>query len=247
MDVSNHLCITFDVDWAHPEVLKDTVDLIENRGLRCTFFCTHAGIDLPGHERAVHPNFRRNGDTMRAYLGPEDDERVFRHVVARTKSFCPEARGARSHSLLYDSSLMAIYAEQHLSYDSTYALPLATGLRPVLKERGVLEMPIYYMDHIDVMEHQTGFALPGLQLGRPGLKVFDFHPIHIFLNTVSEEHYAQSRAYQRDPDALRKLRHDGAGVRTLFERLLDHVATSTVLTHTTMGELEEQWRSSEAR
>ncbi|MCA9535282.1 MAG: hypothetical protein KC593_16430 [Myxococcales bacterium] len=242
MNFADHFCITFDVDWAHPEVLADTVRLVESRGLACTFFCTHAGIELPGHERALHPNYRLGGDTMRAYDGPPDDERIFRHVVARTKSFCPEAVGARSHCLFYDSSLMAVYAEQGVEYDSTYALPLSAGLAPVWKERGVLEMPIYYMDHIDLMGAQTGFELAGLQLDRPGLKVFDFHPIHVFLNTHTEAHYAESRAVQRDPDALLKKRHPGPGVRTLFEQLLDYVATASV-THSTLADVNRAARA----
>ncbi|MCA9578859.1 MAG: hypothetical protein R3B40_01590 [Polyangiales bacterium] len=242
MNFAHHFCISFDIDWAHPEVLADTVRLVESRGLSCTFFCTHEGIELPGHERALHPNYRLGGDTMRAYDGPPDDERIFRHVVARTKSFCPEAVGARSHCLFYDSSLMAVYAEQGIEYDSTYALPMASGLEPVWKERDIVEMPIYYMDHIDMMGGLTGFDIRGLPLSQPGLKVFDFHPIHVFMNTPSEAFYAENRAYQRDPDALLARRYQGKGVRTIFEQLLDHVAGGSV-THSTLGEVNRLVRS----
>jgi hypothetical protein len=29
-----------------------------------TFFATHSGIDVNGHERALHRNFRSSGDTI---------------------------------------------------------------------------------------------------------------------------------------------------------------------------------------
>ena len=55
-------------EWAHPLVLTDLVALLDEAGVAGTFFVTHQGITLPGHERGLHPNFRRNGDTYRALL-----------------------------------------------------------------------------------------------------------------------------------------------------------------------------------
>ena len=41
--------ITIDVEWACREAVTDTLRLLDDRGLRATFFCTHAGIEVPGH------------------------------------------------------------------------------------------------------------------------------------------------------------------------------------------------------
>jgi hypothetical protein len=60
----NDVVISIDVEWAHPEVQADVVRLLAERNLRATFFCTHAGISVPGHERALHPNFRRRGNSL---------------------------------------------------------------------------------------------------------------------------------------------------------------------------------------
>ena len=54
------ICFTVDVEWAHPAVLQDVRDLFDMHGVRATFFCTHAGIDVGPHERGLHPNYRRN-------------------------------------------------------------------------------------------------------------------------------------------------------------------------------------------
>src|SRR5438105_1967711 len=110
------ICLSCDVEWAAPEVLDDLRALFDERGLKATFFCTHPGIDVGCHERAIHPNFRGNGDTLKLLRsGKEldscfaDDGEIFRHVVATTISFAPEAKGVRGHSLHYDSLLVSIY------------------------------------------------------------------------------------------------------------------------------------------
>ena len=225
------ICLSVDVEWAGPEVLADTLVLLAERGLRATFFCTHAGIEAPGHERGLHPNFRRNGDTVRALrasAGPSwsdlGDASIYEHVVRTTRAFCPEAVGVRAHSLFYESDLLPIYRQSGLQYDSSYFLPLAPGLRPLWKEADMLEIPIYYMDHCDLAEQASGFRLEGLRLAQPGIKVFDFHPNLIFLNAATTAQYMASKPYYHDADRLRRLRHPRRGVRTLFLELLDFIA-----------------------
>ncbi len=60
----HQVAVTIDVEWAHPEVLDDILRLIAERNLRATCFCTHAGIVMPRHERALHPNFRRQRNSL---------------------------------------------------------------------------------------------------------------------------------------------------------------------------------------
>ena len=100
------LCFSVDVEWAHPAVLNDLRQLFDQAGIAATFFVTHEGVVTPGHERALHPNFRRNGDSYRALLTSGDDpaaeSEVQRFILERTLSFAPEAKGLRTHSLYYD-------------------------------------------------------------------------------------------------------------------------------------------------
>src|SRR5207248_91747 len=187
-------------EWAAPDVLADLVRSLDERGLRATFFCTHPGVEVGNHERGLHPNFRRHGDTLRGLrdrLGAGydalDEVDIYRHVVGVTHAFCPEAIGVRGHSLFYDSQLMAIYRDSGLEYDSTYALPLTPGLLPIRKEYDILELPIYYNDHFDVKAQATGFELERLRLDAPGLKVFNFHPNLLFLNAATDEQYLISK------------------------------------------------------
>jgi hypothetical protein len=113
---SGTICFTVDVEWAHPAVLQDVRDLFDMHGVRATFFCTHAGIDVGPHERGLHPNYRRNGTALSelgARIGPAAMAEVvegdlYRHVLRTTLDFAPEAKGARSHSLFYDSQMIPV-------------------------------------------------------------------------------------------------------------------------------------------
>lgn len=243
-DFGNLICLTIDVEWACAEVLADVRRQLDDRNIRGTFFCTHPGVDVGPHERGLHPNFRRQGDTMKA-LGQQADDMpestILRHVLETTHTFCPEATGVRTHSLFYDSELMPIYQSLGLQYDSSYLLPFASHLAPVQKEHGVLEFPIYYMDDFDLVANATGFRIEALHLDRPGLKVFDFHPNMLFINAETRDRYMRSKEFYHQPEALMDMRFGGKGVRTLFAELLDTIVARGFTT-TTLGEANRAWR-----
>jgi hypothetical protein len=244
----NLICLSVDVEWAGAELLADVVGLLDAHGVRATFFCTHAGVDVGGHERALHPNFRRNGDALRTLhdscgaVAALTDLDVYRHVVRAAKAFCPEAIGVRAHSLHCDTHLTGVYAAEGLQYDSSYSMSLVENLRPFWKEHRVLEIPIYYMDHLDLMEEATGFLLSRLRLDQPGLKVIDFHPNLVFTNAPTQGHYEETKSVYGNPARLRAVRHPGRGVRTLLLDLLDHI-TRTSLPTATLGEVNRLWRT----
>ncbi len=243
------ICVTVDVEWAHEEVLADLVHLLDAHNVRATFFCTHPGIAVPGHERALHPNFRRGGDIihdLRAKLGADfadlADTDLYAHVLEVTRTFCPEAKGVRAHSLRYDTELLSLYHRQKLEYDSSYAMLLVENLRPFWKEHDMVELPIYYMDHLDLVTPRTGHELVHLRLDEPGLKVLDFHPNIVFTNAPTSGFYESTKPFYRNVDRLRSARHAGRGVRTLFLEFLEHLASRQLAT-ATLGEVNNEWRS----
>ena len=238
----NTICVSVDVEWAHEEVLADVLRLLDEHRVRATFFCTHAPIDVGEHERGLHPNFRRDGDTARGLRECLTDREVYRGVVRATRDFCPDAVGVRAHSLHFDTQLAEVYSDEGLQYDSSYCLPLVEHLRPFWKERDLLEIPIYYMDHLDLISASTKFAVSGLQLDRPGFKVLDFHPNLVFTNAPSCAHYEHTKSFYRDPERLQAARHAGRGVRTLLMDLLAWIERTGVPTMT-LGEVNRMWRT----
>jgi peptidoglycan/xylan/chitin deacetylase (PgdA/CDA1 family) len=243
----NTICFTVDVEWATDEILADLRRLFDEHRVRATFFVTHAGVETPGHERGLHPNFRRNGDSyqqLREIHGGDltlSDEEIHAHIVSHTLSFAPEAKGLRTHSLHYDSTLLPLYRRLGLEYDCSYQMPLVEGLRPFWKQHEIVEIPTYYADHFDLMTSATGFDVAALRLDRPGLKVFDFHPNIVYLNARNEVDYVATKSFYRDPERLLAARQPGKGIRTLLLDLLETVSARQLPT-ASAGEIGALWR-----
>jgi hypothetical protein len=245
----NSVVLSFDVEWANAAIVNDVVRELDKRNLVGTFFCTHEGINVPGHERGLHPNFRRDGDTIRqirdqnpADFADMSDDDIIRQVLKTTHEFCPEAVGLRTHSLYFELKLLAIMKELDFAYDSSCFLPMQSNISPFSAMWGVTEIPIYYMDHMDLVNGQSGFRLPELKLDQKGLKVFNFHPALIYLNAEDDARYQNSKPDYANPEAFKNHRYDGRGTRSLFLDLIDAIASGN-LTTTTMGELCKSWKS----
>lgn len=243
------ICFSVDVEWAAAPVLDDLRRMLDAHGVRATFFVTHAGVAVPGHERGLHPNFRRNGDTMKRLAAshggrtdhlPEED--VYRHVVDTTLAFAPEAKGVRAHSLHYDSTLMPVYRSAGLEYDCSFLTPLVPGLRPFWKEHGMVGLSTYWADHFDIMSGATGFELARLRLDRPGVKLLDLHPNIVYVNAADNAAYMATKPFYHDPDRLLAHRNPGRGIRTLLLDLLEHIVARGLPVATT-GEVNALWRT----
>ena len=238
------ICLTMDVEWADAAVLADFCALLDQRGLKATFFVTHDGVAVPGHERGIHPNFRASGDVMKAARAAAglDEAALHERVVAGFKAFAPEARGVRAHSLYYDSTLLPIYQRHGLEYDSSYQIPLVPGLAPFWKEHDLLELPIYFNDYFELKTGATGCRLDKLALEAEGLKVINFHPNIVFLNAVTVAQYEATKGFYRDPERLLAARQTGRGIRSLALDLLDRIAAAGLPTMT-LGEINTLWRA----
>src|SRR5262249_50748614 len=99
-----------------------------------------------------------------------------------------------------------------------------------------------YGDHFDVMTGATGFDVAALALDRPGLKVFDFHPNIVYLNSSGDAAYMATKNFYHDPERLLAAREPGRGARTLLIDLLAAVSSRRLPT-ATVGEVNAHWRS----
>ena len=67
----NKLFLTFDIDWAHDDVIWDSFRLVESYGVETTWFVTHKtsfiSLDCEMIEWGIHPNFN---DCCRESLVP---------------------------------------------------------------------------------------------------------------------------------------------------------------------------------
>lgn len=217
------LFLTLDIDWATDRVIEDSIELVESLGLRATWFVTHATpmVDRlranPDFELGIHPNFNflLEGDPRNGANAGE--------VIDRLLDLVPEARSVRSHAMTQSSNLTALFRDKGLTHDANHFIPEQTGiaLKPWRHWWKLVKVPYFWEDDIHCLS-ETNTPMAEL-VGRPGLRVFDFHPIHLYLNTECMSRYEGARGSFADADALLGRRNlDGPGARTLLEELARH-------------------------
>ncbi len=215
--------LTIDIDWAHDDVLADAIDLLDRSGVCATWFVTHDTPMLerlranPNYELGIHPNFNwlMAGDPRNGANAAEVIDRLVRLV--------PEARSVRSHSMTQSTVLLHAFANAGLTHDANHFVPASSGLelKPWYHWSGMASVPYCWEDDVFCVYRERGVAEPDVveTARRNGLRVFDFHPIHLFLNTEAIARYEQTRSLHQQPDALVAHRYEGNGARSWLTQL----------------------------
>lgn len=189
----NNIFITLDLDWCSDHVLEYTLQEIEKYNIKCTIFVTHDSILLErmkGNENielGIHPNFNflLNGDFR---YGKNIYE-----VIEYYKNIVPGAKSVRSHSMTQNSNILEAFSSFELKYDCNTFVPRASNivLKPYFHwDNKLIKVPYFWEDDISCITN--GFDLENDILHK-GLKVFDFHPIHLYLNTEDILRYENTK------------------------------------------------------
>jgi len=227
MEGKDMLAMTMDVDWAPDVVVEKCASMLDEFNIKATFFCTHR-CEIKNHELAIHPNFL-------------NENQNYFETLRKLISLFPGARGVRSHSLFTNSRLYPIYKQLGLSYESNYLMYRQTDIHPFKMLGDILQLPIFFMDDIHICLSPNSFDLKSLCLKKSGLEIFDFHPIHVFLNTRNLETYQKAKKYHQAPEELLKFYNPKSGIETLFIRLLNEIEKEKIKTYT-LSEIDEIWR-----
>jgi len=223
--------ISIDTDWAMPSLVNDVATTLNDFKISGTFFLTNK-IDysnLSNHELAIHPNFEGSIN--------------FENILEKTLSILPQkhCKGSRSHKLYYNSSLPQIYQKFGLEYDSNYILPNYEKPLPFfIPHSNILEIPFFFGDDA-LLTNKSNFNLSKIDLNDIGVKVFMFHPIHLFLNSHSMDSYQKIKSKYTDLDFLNTQINSNEGIHSFFIKLLEYIEKNNVETHT-MYEVNNIWR-----
>jgi peptidoglycan/xylan/chitin deacetylase (PgdA/CDA1 family) len=200
--VSYHL--TFDVDWAPDWAVRDVLDILRAHDAPATFFVTHPSpineeIASNGHEVGIHPNF------LPGSSHGVDPLAVMRSVL----ELAPAARVMRTHSLVQGTTLFeaVLAAHPQIQYDMslmTYGSP-HTGWTD-WHSRGRRMRRHNYNWEDDIAFDDTSQDWTTCTAMAP-LDVYDFHPIHVALNSSREDAYMSLKAH-RGPGWLHEAEQD---------------------------------------
>ncbi len=221
------ICLSFDTDHMSEERMREFLAEFSLPG-EGTFFCTGAydSLAATGHELCPHP-----------FLGPGND---WNEELTSMRRMFPAARGWRSHSCVFSHTLAEQVAGLGYIYASTQDDLGSANLRPHRHAWGLWQMPIYYMDNLD-FSHPRFWpdsshrpfdpAVIETALRSDALFIFDFHPIHLMLNSHSAESYfARRDAFKAGAD-IAELRCPEPGVRDFFFSLVEAMTGAGVRSH----------------
>lgn len=230
--VLDQVVLTLDVDWAPDCAIDWVAQQLVTHGVRATWFVTHLS---PAVERlrerpdlfelGIHPNFL-TGSTHGATT-----DAVLDHCLA----LVPAATSVRTHALVQSTPILVRILERTaITTDVSLYLPYTPGLRPVesrFGHRSLLRLPYFWEDDDEMQQPRPDWRLATLLGVGPGLKVFDFHPVHIYMNATDMEQYRRLTAgMSRLEDATEAdvcgFVRAGDGTRSLFVELVEHLASA---------------------
>ena len=227
------VAITSDIDWASDEVISYMLEILGEYDIRATLFCTHDISSVNGiekHELAIHPNF---------FGGKTEVE-----VLKELKAIFPEAKGIRAHCLYHHSRLFPIYREFGIEYDSNY-FTLNQTVYPFYAPHDILRIPIFFSDNWYISTHRD-FTLASTDMQSQSLRVFDFHPSHIFLNRYEMSNVETTKKYRQEPSTLLTYRNiEKRGICDMFRELLEYIGEAGIKT-CTLNDINTACRSKES-
>ena len=182
-----------------------------------TFFCTqrYQALDGGPHELCPHPTLDEDGD--------------WTAELDRKRAEFPDARGVRPHTCINGHMISIEFKKRGFEWISARDEPGRQGIVPYREAWGVWHVPIYYMDNMDFSFGDFWPEAPAAPFGRelleaatrqPGLYVFDFHPIHLMLNSTSAEEYFSRRDRFKAAEPLEEIRCEGYGASDYYADLV---------------------------
>jgi len=174
------ICLTFDLDWASEDAIKYTLDILQEFNFHSTFFITHPSPVIMDKIRknevhgGIHPNFLKNSSHGNTY----------KEVLRYLKDILPNADCFRCHKYYDSNDITELLYSNGFKYDSNLCTNLEL-VQPFVHRSRIIRYPIFFED--------GGYLLNNRDISfknfkkkyfkKPGLYIFNFHPMHININS----------------------------------------------------------------
>ena len=143
-------------------------------------------------------------------------------------------QACRTHGLVWWFGLAEVLASFGILVDSSCIHPLQPFDRP-LQLDSIRQFPIFWGDSWFINNADDIRSFPDMVNDKRGIRVFNFHPVHIAANTASHDDWLRIRPHLADPAALHlavsnSRKSNGYGVRNMFLELLDMLSPEETIT-----------------
>ena len=186
MNRDKKICITIDQDWCHDQLLNYGLELFSRFQIPVTVFVTDFSkkwYQSDFIEIGAHVNFEKNSTQ-----GNSIDE-----IILNANESIENCRSFRSHSLLTSTRILDKVSElTNWDIESNVYLRdfVESKITQFPGKRSINRMIINFEDDIDMrIDRWPHKILDECQDLDRFLLTFDFHPIHIFLNSQNMKMY----------------------------------------------------------
>lgn len=208
----NKVVLTFDLDWCSNEILNYTIDKLVTNKIPATFFVTHNTTllnyirEFDFFELGIHPNF----------MNKSTHGETFEEVIDYCLDIVPEAVSSRSHGLKISSNKLIYMMKKGIKVDCSIFMPKVDILQKFyfeINSKKILRVPYNWEDDYCFYQKNKLYNYKNISTWKE--KILDFHPIHVYLNSNSEELYNQ---YKINKDIEK---NKGIGAETILDEIIE--------------------------
>jgi len=250
----NEYSITFDIDWAPDFMIKKIADKLIEKNIKSTWFVTHQSPFLKElfvkndlFEFGIHPNFLENSTH-----GATENE-----VLDYICEIVPNSTSVRSHTLFQASRVLLNMVEKYnIEVDCNILLYKTRNIQPHKisfsdSQKELIRIPFFWEDDICMYDKEKSWDISDPIYHVPGLKVFNFHPVFIYLNCDTMTNYEELKKVKH----LQELNENESnqyvntiqnGTKTFFNNLIEYISFNKIETKT-MREIAENYKNSETK
>lgn len=240
--------LTFDVDWVPDFVIDFVIEQLIEKNIRSTWFVTHDSpsirkiIEMKDlFEIGLHPNFLPTSTH-----GKNEDE-----VMNYFSKFIPNTKLIRTHALFQSTVLLRNLIQNYkIEIDVSLLLPHTVNLEPHYVYLGenlpkLIRVPYFWEDDIEMYNPKKSWNLDPTWFNLKGLKIFDFHPIHIYLNSNDMKNYELIKK-QGELNNITKhelnnyINKTTKGVNDFFNELCENISKNQKESYT-ISEIVKKW------
>ena len=206
-------------------MIKDLLDIFRRNRIPLTVFVTHESKiiekEYSGRRRrfvGLHPNFLKGSTHGEDYMD----------IISNVVNIWGDARGFRSHSFYDHNRISDEFVRRGFKYVSNLSLDLQPDIVPLRHVSGIIRFPLFFEDYGYLSRYETfNFSELVNSLNCNGMKIFDFHPIHICMNTPSIDYYEGFKD-KWNVSNWESFIYDGYGARSLLIDLLSFVRETEI-------------------
>ena len=222
--MKHQIVITLDIDWAPDFMINFVKDILVENNVKATWFVTHNSNYLKELEKnelfelGIHPNFA-NTSTQ----GNSIEE-----ILSYLKKIVPDSKSVRTHGLYQSTRILEQFHKYRLENDVSLFIPDSNITPHYLKFAKLYRFPYFWEDDINMTEDKI-WSLPQSLFQENGLKIFNFHPLHIYFNFHNIEQYENFKikngynfSDKSNVDAF--INRNNNGVQTFFRDLVSSLS-----------------------